>query len=128
MEHRSFEERLRTALHARFFEMSSALNPAAAIEDVRVWGSYPDVSIAILFRENRRPECLFGFHWGSVRPWYDDDDSFAKEPEGLATLIWANWDELFAPGALPEDCDPTEITWIPEPPQGAEAGPAIARD
>lgn len=108
----TWEQRLRDALHDRFFEMPEALERAATIEDIAVEGFYPDLTVTILFKEHRRPECLFGFHWGSTRPWVEEHQ-VTETPETLATNVWANWDELFAPGVLPSDCAPRGITWVP---------------
>lgn len=71
------------------------------VEDVRVGTHGSCRSIFILFREETRPECLFGYRFLA--------DEFMD-----SSIIVTNFEEeIEAIGyGLPPDCDPGGITWI----------------
>ena len=82
-----------------------------------------DDMIVILFREARRPQCLFGFRIGSREPppidnpdwqWQESEDPEGRIPQGHATVIFGNLMEQVeaADMGLPKECDPHGITWI----------------
>lgn len=93
------------------------------VEDVKVDGSGPEHFVHILFREESRPECLFGFYTDPVE-W--DTDPLAKTivldpeegcwgPEEWASqiLVTSFNEQVSAIGhGLPAECDPEGITWI----------------
>ena len=79
--------------------------------------------IVILFREVRRPQCLFGFRIGSREPppvdkpdwqWQESEDPKGRIPQGHATVIFGNLMEQVEATAigLPKECDSDAITWI----------------
>lgn len=81
-------------------------SPGYKVESVDVVGDYPDATVVILFRDQRQPDCQFGYRWRNL--W-----GAVQQPGGnaLPTIIWANFDEARVL-RLPEDCDQNRITWI----------------
>lgn len=80
--------------------------PDLEIDSIELSGEYPDIEVVIFFRDARMPGCQFGYTWpiGSVAA-----SGVVEDP---ASEIWANFDEVRWED-LPEECDPDDITWIP---------------
>lgn len=76
------------------------------LEQVVLRGSYPNTKVEILFRDPQRPQCLYGYDWGSVWRHVGFDT-----PETLVGMIIANLMETIDVDGLPE-CDPNGVTWI----------------
>ncbi len=83
------------------------------IEDVRLEGSREEGSVVITFRDQRRPECLFGRKEDAVGPPESWEDPYRDAPEGWAELVAINLQEdvVSSPG-LPRKCNPGSITWM----------------
>lgn len=81
------------------------------VEDIRVDTSVPGHNLVVLVRALGRPDCSFGFRFGVFEDWGEEG---LWDPEGYATVIWANVDEkINALGyGLPKDCLPNDVTWI----------------
>ncbi|CAN5626904.1 hypothetical protein BH24ACT22_BH24ACT22_05200 [soil metagenome] len=81
--------------------------PKVRVEDVRTETFEGKRDVMILFRYLDRPECLFGFAWGSL-------ETLGDTAEVDATICWANFDEILyaADLGLPKECSPEGITWI----------------
>ena len=90
------------------------------IEDIHLEQDKQEHSdIVILFREGKRPHCLFGFRMFAREPvapeqeWKENED-----PEGQAighgTVIYGNLMERLqaADMGLPKDCLAAGVTWI----------------
>jgi hypothetical protein len=75
------------------------------VEEVRLEGHSGEGMVAVLYRDLRRPECLFGWRMGAMEPEY--------EPEIWATIVWANFLEhvIGTPHGLPAECSGEGITW-----------------
>ena len=114
------------ALRKEFIEGETLLEHRGnrvTVEDVKVNGSGPEHFVHILFREESRPECLFGFHTDLVE-W--DTDPLANTivldpsvgcwgPEKWASQILATGfkEQVEALGhGLPSECDSEGITWV----------------
>ena len=95
------------------------------VEDVKVDGSGPEHFVHILFREESRPECLFGFQEVAVEPEWDlvpssetiviDPSQGYWGPELFASNLIATYfmEQVEALGhGLPPECDPEGITWV----------------
>lgn len=78
-------------------------------------GSYPDTEVVFIFHDSRRPDCLFGFRWGTFWEWIVGEDHVrehgAETPRSLAVVILVNFDEA-RELHLPRQCDPAAINWI----------------
>jgi hypothetical protein len=97
------------------------------VEDVRLDTSGPEHMLELLFRDDARPECLFGWRFPAT-----EADSDALEgiehadawEEGLrgheqaeiwaGTFVLTNFEEqIEAVGhGLPPECDPDGVTWV----------------
>lgn len=94
--------------------------PRIRVEDVRLDTSEAEHSIAILFRDLDRPECLFGYDVDAMPDpddLGDDKAAFANwkdAAEFYATIIWANWEEtIYAfDSGLPKECSSEGINWL----------------
>lgn len=83
------------------------------VEEVRLeTASTGPNMISILYRDRRRPECLFGWQVEAVEPTSPTDVS-SLGPELWTTIIWANFTEYVegSPDGLPDDCLQDGITW-----------------
>lgn len=87
------------------------------VEEVHLESGQEEDMVVILFREDRRPSCLFGFRM----PVYEDISKRGQldDPSDVASL----WGEMIVGGylteqivaggmGLPKDCSPDSITWI----------------
>ena len=85
-------------------------NPRVWVEDVRIDAFGEVRTVVILFRDIDRPECLFGYAWGSL-------DELEDDPYISCTIVWANWEEeIYAAGyGLPEECSSEDVNWIQVP-------------
>ena len=95
------------------------------VEDVRLEKSEWPHRVHILFREESRPRCLFGFTALAVEKGRDaeptsdtidiDPSLGYSEPEEWANIFVVTRfeEQMEALGyGLPEDCDPEGITWV----------------
>ena len=79
------------------------------VEEVRLEGPSGEGSdeemVAVLYRDLRRPECLFGWSMEAMEP--------ENEPEIWATIVWANFPEhvIGTPHGLSAECSEDGITW-----------------
>jgi hypothetical protein len=83
------------------------------VEEVRLETSSTGPNmISILYRDRRRPECLFGWQREAVEPTSSTDVS-PLGPELWTTITYANFTEHVegSPDGLPADCLQDEITW-----------------
>lgn len=121
------------ALRREFIEDAPNLEGAAlthkgnlaAVEDIGMDASEPSRRINFPFREESRPECMFGFHAVAVEGEWDPDpfadrvtidlsDEFC-EPEVYASNLVATrfLEQVEAVGrGLPPDCGPGGITRV----------------
>lgn len=111
-----WEEQLRQELNATLASpYNSKLRPGLKVNEIRLVGSYPDTEVVFLFRDKRRPECRFGFCWGTFWDWVEGEEYSRKHgaetPRSLETIIWTNFDEA-RDLHLPKQCLSTTITWI----------------
>ena len=74
------------------------------VEEVRLEDSSDEAMVVVLYREHRRPECLFGWRMEAME---------AMEPELWTTIVWANFIEhvIGTPYGLPAKCSEEGITW-----------------
>ena len=75
------------------------------VEDVRIeYCSDGQAVIIVLYRDLRRPECLFG---------WSREAREAEEPEIWTTIVWANFHEhvIGSPYGLPAECRQEGIIW-----------------
>ena len=75
------------------------------VEEVRPEGPSGEGMVAVLYRDLRRPECLFGWRIEAMEP--------EDEPDIWATIVWANFLEHVTgtPHGLPAGCSEEGITW-----------------
>ena len=75
------------------------------VEEVRLEGPSGEGMVVVLYRDLRRPECLFGWRMEAMEPEY--------EPDIWATIVWANFQEyvIGTPYGLPAECSDEGITW-----------------
>src|SRR5947209_6887758 len=92
------------------------------IEEVRLETTEPEDTFIILFRDSKRPHCVFGFRMSAINhtdphlmfPASDETQMAVEEPEIWANLIKVNLQEKIeaANYGLPDECDSEHITWI----------------
>lgn len=89
------------------------------VDEVRLEQGRPEGDmVVILFREVRRPQCIFGFRMELHEPGRPVlntlDGREIEDPDSWANVIFANFQERIeaADMGLPEDCDPAGITWV----------------
>lgn len=95
------------------------------VEDLKIDRSSPRHLVQILFREESRLECLFGFAYFADEGGRDSDTSTDtividpaegySGPETYASVYVATlfMEQVEAVGyGLPSGCDPNEITWV----------------
>ena len=126
IEREDYERRVVEALREELIEENPKLEHRGnriKVEDVKVDRSGPEHFVYIFFREETRPECLFGFHTDPVE-W--DTNPLAETivldpsegcwgPEEWAGQILATGfkEQILAFGhGLPSECDPERVTWI----------------
>ena len=75
------------------------------VEEVRLEGPSGEGTVAVLYRDLRWPECLFGWRMEAMEPEY--------EPDIWATIVCANFLEhvIGTPHGLPAECSGEGITW-----------------
>jgi hypothetical protein len=123
----SYEQKVLAWLHTMLIEHDPHIGSGEKrilVDEVRLEadGSEDDW-VVILFREVRRPQCIFGFRTLAREPtppgaleWQGKvwDDPEGTGPQVDADMIVASLREEIeaADIGLPENCDPTSITWI----------------
>jgi hypothetical protein len=89
------------------------------VEDVRLDAAERERMAVVLFRDEARPRCLFGWRFPSNDESETDPD--ARRPWGLpqaevwaGTIVLTNFEEQIVAGdlGLPSECDPGGITWV----------------
>ncbi len=75
------------------------------VEEVRLGDPPNEGMVVVLYRDVRRPGCLFGWRMEAVEP--------EDEPEIWTTVVWANFREhvIGTPHGLPAKCSEEGITW-----------------
>lgn len=128
IERETYERRVLAALREELVERDPGLERAGnriIVEDVRLERSEWPHRVHILFREESRPRCLFGFTAHAVEKGWDPDptsDTIVIDPSlGYSELEeWASIfvavgfiEQVEALGyGLPEECDPEGIIWV----------------
>jgi hypothetical protein len=123
-----YERRVMATLRGELVERDPGLEHAGnriVVEDVRLEKSEWPHRVHILFREESRPRCLFGFTALAVEKGRDADPTSGtididpslrySEPEDWANIfvITLFEEQVEALGyGLPEDCDPEGVTWV----------------
>jgi hypothetical protein len=79
------------------------------VEEVRLEDSSSEGMVVVLYRDLRRPECLFGWRMEAMEP----EEEPEMEPELWTTIVWANFLEhvIGTPYGLPAKCSEEGITW-----------------
>ncbi len=69
--------------------------------------------IVVLYRDLKRPECLFGWRREALEPTRPGEPFPIIGPEIHATIVSANFGEYIegTPHGLPEDCSPDGVNW-----------------
>lgn len=128
IEREAYERRVLAMLRRELIDRDPGLEHGGnriVVEDVRLEESVWPHRVHILFREEARPWCLFGFTANAVENGKDTDptsDTIDIDPSlGYSEpKEWANIfvvtlfeEQVEALGyGLPEDCDPEGITWV----------------
>jgi hypothetical protein len=75
------------------------------VEEVRLEDTSNEGMVVVLYRDLRRPECLFGWRMGAIEP--------EEDQEIWTTIVWANFNEhvIATPYGLPVECSEEGITW-----------------
>jgi hypothetical protein len=75
------------------------------VEEVSVKDFSDGGAVVVLYRDLRRPECLFGWCMEALEP--------EVEPDIWTTIVWANFQEhvIGTPYGLPAGCSDEGITW-----------------
>ena len=120
-----WERELRDALATYPEYDATALPPQYVLEDVVLEDSYPDTTLSLVFRDTTRPQCLFGYRYGT---FWDEVEHRAgsrrqgwieEQPAAYASLVWVSFGEALLD--VPVTCEPTRITWIVEALDSLEA-------
>jgi hypothetical protein len=89
------------------------------VEDVRLDVSEHERTVTILFRDDARPRCLFGWRFSSNDERETDPDarrSWGPEQAEVwaGTIVLTNFEEQIVAEdlGLPSECDPEGITWV----------------
>jgi hypothetical protein len=118
----SFAEEVRAVTERRLREGDRLFSfEGITFEDTRIETNEDDYDLVVLFREDARPECLFGRRWSKI--WameLEDQQGLSVEiddeeaVEGFVTLFIVNLgEEIEATDlGLPSECDPDSVTWI----------------
>lgn len=125
---KDYEDRVVAALRKEFVDQDAGLNfrgKRITVEDIRIDRSTPRHEVQILFREESRLECLFGFSETAVVGDWDQSPSMDvivvdrakgyEGPEIYASVYVATYfeEQVEAVGhGLPPECDPSGITWV----------------
>lgn len=123
-----YERRVMATLRGELVERDPGLEHAGnriVVEDVRLEKSEWPHRVHILFREESRPRCLFGFTALAVEKGRDanptsdtidiDPSLGYSEPEDWANIFVVTLfeEQVEALGyGLPEECDPEGVTWV----------------
>jgi hypothetical protein len=88
------------------------------VEGVRLDVSEDERMVVILFRDEARPQCLFGWRF----PSNDEEETDPEvrrawgppQAEAWVSIVLTNFEEqIMAEGhGLPSECDPESITWV----------------
>jgi hypothetical protein len=116
-----YESLVLRALHRRLIEQDPGLryDEKIRVEDVRLDTSRPEHMLEILFRDDARPRCVFGWRFPATN--IDQADPESMVPWGPEQAeIWANTfvltnfeEQIQAAGlGLPSECDLDSITWV----------------
>lgn len=100
------------------------------VQDVRLDTSGPEHMLEILFRDDARPRCLFGWRFPATEADSDALEEGIEHPDpwekGLrgpeqaeiwaGTFVFTNFEEQIeaAGHGLPPECDPDGVTWVGE--------------
>lgn len=123
-----YEHKVLAWLHTMLIEHDPEIGPwkrRIVVEEVRLEAGEPEESdlVVILFREVRRPQCIFGFRTYAREPtppgalvWQKNewDDPEGLGPQTDADMIVARLREEVEAADIgsPMNCDPTGIAWI----------------
>ena len=124
----SYERRVLETLRREYIEADPGLTHKGnrvAVERIEIDGSDPPRRVSVLFREESRPGCLFGFQYVAVEPEWDPDPSSETividpsqgycGPEEWAGVLVSTYfmEQVEALGhGLPPECDPEKVTWV----------------
>ena len=97
--------RLLLDLDGRAKTLDEGTGSRVVVEEVRLEDSSGGGIVVMLYRDHRRPECLFG--------WRMEAMEAENEPELWTTIVWANFIEhvIGTPYGLPAECSEEGITW-----------------
>lgn len=125
---KSYERRVLETLRREYIEADPELTHKGnrvSVERIEIDASGLPRRISILFREESRPGCLFGFQDTAVAPeWHLDPPSDTvvvdppqgySEPEDWANIFVSTYfmEQVEALGhGLPPECDPETVTWV----------------
>lgn len=110
---KAWDERLRRELKAVPFPRPFESRRNITLTEARAVGSYPDTVIEVIFTDEGRPDCTFGWKWGTggwleAMPEYAADD-----PEWVVSMMWANLAEATSTSRLSScECSGDEVTWL----------------
>ncbi len=124
-----YESLVLKKLHLRLIEQDPGLryDGKIRVQDVRLETLEPDHLLEILFRDEARPRCLFGWRFPATEADAAALEGFehrARWEEGVRgpeqAEVWANTivltnfeEEIEAVGyGLPSECDPGDVTWV----------------
>ena len=119
----SYEMRVLAWLRHRLIQQEPQIwsgNEQIIVEEVRLEPKkLEENDIVILFREKRRPHCLFGFRTDPPPVQIltaDGGTRLDEDPEGHAEVLYVNLKEQVeaADMGLPKDCTADHIAWITE--------------
>lgn len=109
-----WDERLRRVLFAETLPRVSPTQDTITIRQLRVKGTYTDTVIEVIFTDERRPECTFGFAYEAGLWLSGSFEEAADDPEWVNSMLWSNfvevgdWSRLFEVACA----DPDEIAWL----------------
>jgi hypothetical protein len=112
----AFERRLKERLERRLAGRRSFQahdNDGVWVEEVRMEGSYPDTTGAIILRDDRQPGCRFAWSLGELWDWRAFGDAGA-DPDEQASWIEMNLDEDVEAVnyGIPIRCIEGELTFV----------------
>lgn len=120
----SYEQRVLALLKRELLEQDPRIGQGdkrIVIDEIRLEQQESNSEmVVILFREARRPKCIFGFRMEAHEPGHpvlrtaDGRLEEVVDPDGWAAVIYGNLQEHIEASdmGLPEDCDPAGITWV----------------
>jgi hypothetical protein len=112
----AFERRLKERLERRLAgrrRFQAHDNDGVWVEEVRMEGSYPDTTGAIILRDDRQPGCRFAWSLGELWDWRAFGDAGA-DPDEQASWIEMNLDEDVEAVnyGIPIRCIEGELTFV----------------